>query len=121
MAEKLIAEKLIDRVRAHFDAKEEKIIEVPEWGDGDHPLFIHATPLTLAQKNRLYKMAKDDDLGLMVEVLIMKAKDAQGNNLFSRADKPDLMRSCDPDVLMRIANSIMGSDEDSSFEATEKN
>lgn len=111
-------EKIIDRVKAHFDAKKIKIIEVPEWGDGDNPLYIYCSPLTLAQKNRLYKMAKEDDLGLMVEALIMKAKDKEGNCLFSRADKPELMRSCDPDVLIRIANNIMS---ESDLEMSEKN
>lgn len=111
-------EKIIDRVKAHFDAKEIKIIEVPEWGDDSNPLYIYCSPLTLAQKNRLYKMAKEDDLGLMVEALIMKAKDKEGNCLFSRADKPELMRSCDPDVLIRIATSIMS---ESDLEMSEKN
>jgi hypothetical protein len=104
-----MTEKIIDRIRAHFNAKEIKIIEVAEWGDGANPLYIHCSPLTLAQKNRLYKMAKEDDLSLMVEALIMKAKDADGNCLFSRADKPDLMRNCDPDVLIRVATNIMDS------------
>jgi hypothetical protein len=102
-------ERVIDRIKAHFDAKEIKIITVPEWGDGEHPLYIHCSPLTLAQKNRLYKMAKEDDLGLMVEALIMKAKDEHGNALFSRADKPDLMRSCDPEILIKVATNIMES------------
>ena len=51
----------------------------------------------------------------------MKAKDMEGNQLFSRSDKPDLMRNCDPDVLIRVANNIMGTDEDTSFEVLEKN
>lgn len=99
--------RVIDQITAHFSTKEEKIIEVPEWGNEDGSLYIYCSPLTLAQKNRLYKMAKDDDLGLMVEALIMKARDNEGNPLFSRADKPDLMRSCDPEVLIRVANNIM--------------
>lgn len=105
-------EKIIERIKSHFDAKETKMIEVPEWGDDDQPLYIYATPMTLAQKNRLYKMAKDDDLGLMVEALIMKAKDKEGNALFTRGDKPDLMRNCDPDILIRVANSIIGESDD---------
>lgn len=113
-----MTDNVMDRVRAHFDAKETKIIEVPEWGDEKSPLYIYSSPLTLAQKNRLYKMSKEDDLGLMVEALIMKAKDSEGNCLFTRADKPDLMRSSDPDVLIRIATAIMDS---SGSEAAEKN
>jgi len=115
-----MTDKIIDQIKSHFNAKETKIIEVPEWGNEEHPLYIHASPMTLAQKNRLYKMAKDDDLGLMVETLIMKAKDKDGNSLFSRADKPDLMRACDPDVLIRVANSIIG-DNDDDIDAIKKN
>lgn len=111
-------DKIIDRVKAHFDAKEIKVIEVPEWGDEQNPLYIYSSAMTLAQKNRLYKMAKEDDLGLMVEALIMKAKDKEGNCLFSRADKPELMRSCDPDVLIRIATNIMS---ETDLEIAEKN
>lgn len=115
-----MSERVIDRIKSHFDAKESKIIEVAEWGDVENPLYIYVTPLTLAQKNRLYKMAKDDDLGLMVEALIMKAKDKEGNQLFTRNDKPDLMRNCDPNVLIRVANNIIGeSDED--IESIKKN
>jgi len=107
-----MAERIIDRVRAHFDAKETRIIEVAEWGDEEHPLYIYVSPLTLAQKNRLYKLAKEDDLSMMVEALIMKARDKDGNSLFSREDKPELMRSCDPDILGRITNIILGGNED---------
>ena len=116
-----IKNNVMDKIKAHFDAKETKIIEVPEWGDDSAPLYIYATPLTLAQKNKLYKMAKDDDLGLMVEVLIMKAKDKSGEPLFGREDKPELMRSCDPDVLIRVASSIMETSDNSDSAAIQKN
>ena len=115
-----MTEKIMDRIRAHFDAKETKIIEVPEWGDEKSSLYIYTSPMTLAQKNRLYKMSKDDDLGLMVEALIMKAKDGEGNCLFTRADKPELMRSSDPDVLIRVASAIMDSGS-GDIETLEKN
>lgn len=113
-----MTETIMERIRSHFNAKETKTIEVPEWGDDSGSLYIYSSPLTLAQKNRLYKMAKDDDLGLMIEALIMKAKDAQGNCLFTRADKPELMRNCDPDVLIRVASKIM---ETTDQELAEKN
>ena len=113
-----MSERVINRVKEHFNTKENKVIEVPEWGEGDDSLFIHVTPMTLAQKNRLYKMAKDDDLALMVEALILKAKDEEGNQIFSRADKPDLMRKADPDIVGRVAMEIMGEGD---FEDVEKN
>jgi hypothetical protein len=99
----------IDRATHHFESQETKIIEVAEWGDEDgNPLIIHAEPMTLAEKNKLYKMARNDDLSLMVYCLIMKAKDTEGNKLFTLNDKKALMEKADSDVVARIAATILG-------------
>ena len=42
----MISEKIMDRIRSHFDAKETKVIEVPEWGEEGAPLYIYCSPLT---------------------------------------------------------------------------
>ncbi len=100
--------KAIDRITQHFTTQETKIIEVPEWADEDgKPLVIHAEPMTLAEKSRLYKMAKDDDMSLLAYVLILKAKDEHGNKLFTLAEKKTLMEKSDPEVLARVATAIM--------------
>jgi len=102
--------KAIEKAKAHFDSLEIKTIEVPEWGDEDNPLIIHAKPITLLETSKLYKMAKDDDLAMMAYVLIYKALDENGDKLFDLGDKSTLLNSVDRDVLVRVATVIMGND-----------
>ena len=102
--------KAIEKAKAHFDSLEIKTIEVPEWGDEDNPLIIHAKPITLQETSKLYKMAKDDDLAMMSYVLIYKALDENGDKLFDLGDKSTLLNSVDRDVLVRVATVIMGND-----------
>ena len=40
---------IIDRVKAHFESKGVKTIEVSEWGEEGKPLVIYAQPMTLAE------------------------------------------------------------------------
>ena len=102
--------KPIDVITNHFAAQETKRIEVPEWADTEgKPLVILADPLTVAEKGKFFKMAKDDDLSLLVYALIFKAKDVEGNKMFTLADKKALMEKSDPDVVARVANEIMKS------------
>jgi len=98
----------IDNAVKHFAEQDVKVIEVPEWGDEDNPLKIFSKPLTLAETSKLYKMSKDDDLTMMAYVLIYKALDENGNKLFDLSDKNSLLNKVDREVLVNIAQQIMG-------------
>lgn len=95
----------ISRVRAHFDALAPKVIIVPEW-DG---LQIHTTPVTIAERGRIYGKADANDHELICRILIVKAKDANGQPLFTQADLPALMHHSSPEVVVRVAGEIMAS------------
>lgn len=98
----------IDQVKAHFQTLETRIILVPEWAAEDgKPMEIIAEPMTLADRNKLVKYAASNDLEYLVRLLILKAKDKAGNNLFTLEHKFDLMRKADPVVIERIANEIL--------------
>lgn len=97
---------VLDTAKAHFSAQEMRCIEVPEWGEENAPLLIFSKPFTLAEKQRLYKNAKDSELEVLVYTLILKALDSEGNKLFSLEDKHVLMHKVDPDVLTRVATDI---------------
>jgi hypothetical protein len=100
--------KAIEFAVEHFSSKGVRKIEVPEWKDADgNALEIFVSPMTLAEKRRLYKGTKADDIGVLADVLIMKSKDSEGNKLFSLEDKETLMFKVDPDVLSRVAEEIM--------------
>ena len=101
--------KAIDNVVAHFDSQEIKKIEVKEWGTEDQPLEIFTKPLTLQESKRLIKMANGGDLEVMVYAIITKSLDADGNKLFTLADKDKFLNSADVEVLSNVATEILGS------------
>lgn len=99
----------IDFARAHFSAKARIRIEVPEWAvEGGGPLVIHASPLTLAEKQKIdvYRERWGNMEGLAY-TLILKAEDAEGKKLFTLDDKRALMTQVDPDVLARVVLAIV--------------
>jgi hypothetical protein len=108
----------IDNAKKHFAEQDVKVIEVPEWGDENKPLKIYSKPLTLAETSKLYKMSREDDLTMMAYVLIYKALDENGDKLFDLADKNALLNQVDREVLMRVAQEIMGQEP---IEETKKN
>ena len=99
--------RLLERARVHFGDLGVKSIEIPEWGDEKGPAVIYVTPMTLAEKRKLYKTGANSDLGVLADVLILKAKDADGNKLFTIEDKHALLNEVDSEVLTRVAQEIL--------------
>lgn len=94
---------------------------VPEWGE-DAPLEIFAGPLTCFDLDRIQKKHKDflssQSIEGMVDLIILKAENAQGERLFTLEDKPHLMR--EPlSVVTRVSAELLGSV--TSIEDHEKN
>lgn len=98
---------VIDRAKNHFAAKDVRVIEVEEWGDNGNPLKIYARPMTLAEKRKLFNGAKEADIGILVDVLIMKARDEKGEAIFTLEHKRDLLNAVDPEVIGRVASLIL--------------
>lgn len=114
--------KAIERAKAHFKnlVDEPKQIRVPEWDDEGEEFTVYCTPLTLQERVRLNKHGSSP-IEMTAELLILKAKDKEGKALFSKEDKPDLMRSVDADVIARVAKQIIGSSDEELVEEAEKN
>ena len=100
---------VIDRVKDHFDSKGIKKIEVAEWGEEGKPLEIFSKPFTLAEKRNLFKGAKNDDLSVLVDAIVLKAKDGEGNKIFKLDDKKTLLNNADPDVIATVATQMLNS------------
>ena len=100
--------KAIENAVKHFAEQDVIVIEVPEWGDEENPLKIYSKPLTLAETSKLYKMSQEDDLTMMAYVLIYKALDENGDKLFDLSDKNSLLNKVDREVLVSVAQQIMG-------------
>lgn len=95
----------IDLVRDHFTALGRKQIEVPEW-----KLTVFSAPVTLGEKNRLYRKSKENDMELLVDLLIMKAEDEAGKKLFEAEHKLTLLNKADANIVARVANAILSDD-----------
>ena len=104
--------KAIDSVINHFNEHEIRKIIVPEWkGKDGEALTIYVTPFTLTEKQRVYNRANVSDVGALVDLIIMKAKDEQGNNMFTIDEKQTFMVKADADVVARVAGEITSPDE----------
>ena len=100
----------IDLVREHFASLGTKRIEVPEW-----KLVVYSSPVTLAEKNKLYRKSRENDMELLVDILVMKASNENGEKLFNMDNKITLLNKADSNVVARVANAIL-SDEAPSAE-----
>jgi hypothetical protein len=108
---------VIDRVKNHFESQGVKVIEVAEWGEEGQPLVIYSSPFSLGEKRGLFKNAKNDDLGVLVDVIVLKARDKDGNKIFKLDDKLTLLNSADPEIIGRVATQMLNS---ITFEEAEK-
>ena len=78
-------------------------IKVPEWGCD----IWYKAATSFQQESKIVELtAAGKTVEALVESLIMRALDAEGNAVFSKADKPELMRSVDPAVIMRIMSEM---------------
>ena len=102
----------IQRAQEHYKSKPLKRIEIPEWGDEDGPLVAYSTPFTLKDQGRLqYITERQSQADVLAELLVMKLMDESGEKLFTIEDKNTLRNDVDANIVARIANSIMSTDE----------
>ena len=113
MAEMNGVHAILDRARAHFEGKGRKRIEIAEWpDDAGASTVLFAKPMSLLEKNRIYRGAKKDDLAILVDAIILKAEDEAGEKLFTLEHKQPLLRNVDADIIARVGSEIIGSDDD---------
>lgn len=97
---------ILDRARAHYESMGSVKIEVPEWKDENgNPTILYAEPMTMEERRKLNKYA-DDSQEYLVRLVIAKALDEQGNQVFGIEDKPILMKRVSDMVIARIAGDI---------------
>jgi hypothetical protein len=104
-----------ERAKAHFKAQldaEARSVEVPEWGEPGKPALIYFKPLTLAQKNTIYGSMTSGNLESLAVTLIVRALNEDGSKVFAQADRVELMRSYDPDVIARVVNAMNAADQE---------
>lgn len=99
---------LKDKLRAVLDNPELKSIYVEPWDE-----TIWVKPLTIGEVNKLQKKHPDffsNTSGeAMVDLILMKALDKDGEKSLSLEDKPYLLRQ-HPTVIASLAGAILGSE-----------
>ena len=102
---------LHDAIAGHAKPGLVRRIEVPEWSldGGETPLSIHYTMVTLEEQHQANDLAKSGALAKIAPYIIaMKAADEKGEKLFKMGDGPWLRENAAPDVVQRIALSMLG-------------
>lgn len=81
-------------------------VKVPEMdigeGDSKEEAVLHFKPSTLAERDVIYRAVQDGGLGSLIEIIIVRARDEEGNKLFAKKHKIFFERKIDPDVINRI-------------------
>jgi len=71
-------------------------IEVAEWGEESEPLALYASFLNCGDIDRLQRkhpnFLNNPTIAGMIDLIILKAEDKEGEKLFTLEDKPFLMR-----------------------------
>jgi hypothetical protein len=96
-------------------------IDVAEWGDESKPEKVYYGPLLAGELNRIQrkhpKFLSDTSFDAMIDLIILKAENGQGEKLFTLEDKPVLMRE-EVSVISTVAAAFMSGE---SVEEQEKN
>lgn len=113
--------KAMDKITGHFRNKitgQMKSIYVPEW---DLEIFFKETN-TLTEESKMLALAQQGKtIEALVETLITKARDKDGNKIFRPMDKVTLMNEADPTVVIRVTGEINSANSESNMEFAEKN
>ncbi len=69
---------------------------------------VFVTPLTIAEQTRINTLHPDDGALRLAEIMVAKCRDAEGNPVFSKDDKPLLTRVVAGDRIGPIIAAITG-------------
>jgi hypothetical protein len=92
-------------------SKETKRVLVEEWGDENGPMALFASPLNCGEFNQIQRKHPDflnnTTVEALVDMIILKALDSEGNKAFDIGDKPILMRQ-PVNVVTNVASELIG-------------
>jgi hypothetical protein len=99
---------IAQRIAARTSQK--RHIEVPAWGEPGSPEKVYFGPLLAGELNRIQRkhptFLQSASFEAMVDLIILKAENGQGEKLFTLEDKPVLMRE-EVSVISSVAAELM--------------
>lgn len=110
---------IAERIKARTSQK--RHIDVEEWGENGTPERVFYGPLLAGELNRIQRkhptFLQSASFEGMVDLIILKAENGQGEKMFTLEDKPILMRE-EVSVISTVAAEFMSG---TSVEQAEKN
>jgi hypothetical protein len=76
---------------------------VEEW---KADVYYRATANMATESRIMALTAQGKTAEALVESIVLKSLDQDGNRLFQNADKVELMQQCDPNVIVRLATKL---------------
>lgn len=100
--------RVIERVKQHFETQNRLVVSVPEWGDGEAPLEIHFFPMSMEEAAMIQRVSgkKATSVENAVYSLIVKARDKDGNRIFSLNESEKMLKYGDVRVILRINDAV---------------
>lgn len=112
---------LAKRIAAKRAEQERGFVDVAEWGEADEPLRLYFSPVSARDMEVIQRKHKDfinnPTMSAMVEMIIRKCEDNEGDTVFSLEDKPILMGET-INVIAKVFGAVL---ESVSSEEHEKN
>jgi hypothetical protein len=98
---------VLNRAKAHFrELMAQGLcgpIDVPEW---DVKIYYKAVT-NFHQEAQIVELTQQNKtVEALVMTLILRALDDQGRPIFNKAEKAEIMRSVDPQIILRIINQM---------------
>ena len=109
-----MAGRFIDKLKkaARLDPVKKEILL-----DSGDEVVMYVTPLTAAERERAKKDARSDDPGeFALQLLIRKAKNGNGQPLFTAGDTAILKNEVRDSDLQKLMLAVLGSDEDDALD-----
>ena len=104
---------VLQNAKKHFhtlNSGELQSMEVPEWGT---TVYWKQGGLNFAQQSKVIELTNAGKTAeALVEMLILRAIDADGKKMFKPVEKTEIMREVDPNVILKIVTAMGEGDED---------
>jgi hypothetical protein len=104
---------VLQKAKKHFhslNSGELNSIDVPEW---ETKVYWKMGGLNFAQQSKVIELTNAGKTAeALVEMLILRAMNADGKKMFKQVEKNEIMREVDPDIILKVVTAMNDVEED---------
>ena len=104
---------VLQKAKKHFhslNSGELNSIDVPEW---ETKVYWKMGGLNFAQQSKVIELTNAGKTAeALVEMLILRAINADGKKMFKQVEKNEIMREVDPDIILKVVTAMNDVEED---------